>query len=153
MLRIITNSPDETKAFGYRIGKILAVGDILCLVGDLGAGKTTLTQSIARGLDVDDYVTSPTFTLINEYEGRFPVYHFDVYRINDIEEMYDLGYEEYFGLKGVTIIEWANMIEEILPKERLNIEIKRGNEMDKREIIFSGYGKRYEEIVEELSKK
>lgn len=152
MLKITTNSPEETVKLGYHLGKELKSGDIVCLIGDLGAGKTTLTQSIARGLDVDDYVTSPTFTLINEYDGRYPVYHFDVYRINDVDEMYDLGYEEYFYSDGVTLIEWANLIEAILPQKRLDIKIKRGNEVDKREIVIQGIGARYEEIIEELKK-
>lgn len=152
MVKIKTNSPEETKSFGYKLGKLLKSGDILCLNGDLGAGKTTLTQSIAKGLDVEDYVTSPTFTLINEYDGRYPVYHFDVYRIDDIDEMYDLGFEEYIYSEGVTIIEWANRIEDILPLERLDITIKKGKEFDQREIIIEAKGKRYEEIVKELIK-
>lgn len=151
MLKVSTNSPEETKELGYRLGKNLKAGDIICLVGDLGAGKTTLTQSIAKGLDVDEYVTSPTFTLINEYEGRYPVYHFDVYRLNDVDEMYDLGYEEYFYSGGVTLIEWGNLIEEMLPQNRLNIKIKRGNENNKREVLISGKGTRYEEIIKELN--
>ncbi len=152
MVKIKTNSPEETYSFGYRLGKLLKSGDILCLNGDLGAGKTTLTQSIAKGLDVEDYVTSPTFTLINEYKGRYPVYHFDVYRINDIDEMYDLGFEEYIYSEGVTIIEWASIIEDILPLERLDITIKRGKEIDEREIIIEAKGNRYEEIIKELIK-
>ncbi|KPU26904.1 ATPase [Caloranaerobacter sp. TR13] len=152
MVNIKTNSPEETYSFGYKLGKLLKSGDILCLNGDLGAGKTTLTQSIAKGLDVKDYVTSPTFTLINEYEGRYPVYHFDVYRIDDIDEMYDLGFEEYIYSEGVTIIEWASIIEDILPLERLDITIKRGKEFNEREIIIEAKGKRYEEIVKELIK-
>lgn len=152
MINIITHGPEETQDFGYKLGTLLREGDIVCLVGDLGAGKTTLTQSIARGLGVDDYVTSPTFTLINEYNGRCPLYHFDVYRLNDIDEIYDLGYEEYLFSKGVSIIEWANMIEEALPQERLDISIKRGKENNDREIVIGGKGNRYLEIIEELRK-
>jgi len=153
VLKIISDNPDETIKFGYKIGKLLKAGDIVCLMGDLGAGKTTLTQAITKGLDVDDYVTSPTFTLINEYIGRYPVYHFDVYRINDIDEIYDLGYEEYFYSEGITIIEWANLIEEILPDTRINIEINRGDKLDERELLIYGKGSRYEEIVRELSEQ
>lgn len=145
MIKIITKSPEETKEIGYKLGKLLKGGDVVCLMGDLGAGKTTLTQCIAKGLEVDDYVTSPTFTIINEYKGRYPVYHFDVYRIADIDEMYDIGYEEYVYSEGVTIIEWANMIEDILPKERLDIEIKKGKKIDQREIIIDGKGERYKD--------
>lgn len=150
MLKITTKSPEETREVGFKLGGLLKQGDIVCLTGDLGAGKTTLTQAIAKGLDVDDYVTSPTFTIINEYSGRHPVYHFDVYRIEDVDEMYDLGYEEYFFSEGVAIIEWANIIEDILPEERLNINIKRGTEKDLREISIYGNGKRYEEIIKNL---
>ncbi|MTI46774.1 tRNA (adenosine(37)-N6)-threonylcarbamoyltransferase complex ATPase subunit type 1 TsaE [Sporosalibacterium faouarense] len=152
MFKITTKDPKETKELGYALGKILKGGDVVCLIGDLGAGKTTLTQSIAEGLDINDYVTSPTFTLINEYDGRYPLYHFDVYRINDVEEMYDLGYEEYFYSEGVTLIEWANLIEEMLPKDRLIIEIKRGKGNEEREILIQGIGDRYREIIKELKK-
>lgn len=150
MLKIITNNPQETENLGYKLGKTLEAGDIICLIGDLGAGKTTLTKSIAKGLDIDDYITSPTFTLIKEYEGRYPLYHFDVYRINDVDEMYDLGYEEYIFGKGVSIIEWANIIDDILPKEKLIIDIKR-KDINKREINIYGEGNRYKEIIKELS--
>ncbi|MTI67117.1 MAG: tRNA (adenosine(37)-N6)-threonylcarbamoyltransferase complex ATPase subunit type 1 TsaE [Firmicutes bacterium] len=152
MQRIITNGELETKKIGYKLGSILKSGDVVCLIGDLGAGKTTLTKSITKGLEVDDYVTSPTFTLINEYEGKYPVYHFDVYRISDVDEMYDLGYEEYLFSEGIVIIEWANLIEEILPKERLTIKLKRTKDLNKREINIYGKGKRYEEIIKELNR-
>ncbi|RKD32350.1 tRNA (N6-adenosine(37)-N6)-threonylcarbamoyltransferase complex ATPase TsaE [Thermohalobacter berrensis] len=150
MMKIVTNSPEETKEFGYKLGTLLKGGDILCLSGDLGAGKTTLTQAIAEGMGIEDYITSPTFTIINEYEGKLPLYHFDVYRLEGPEAMDDLGYEEYFYSNGVCIIEWANLIEEILPEERINITIKRGNGENKREIIIDGVGKRHEEIIDNL---
>lgn len=150
LIKITTSSPKETKNIGYRLGKLLKGGEIICMNGDLGAGKTTLTQSIAEGLEVNDYVTSPTFTIVNEYEGRHKLYHFDVYRIGEIDEMYDLGYEEYFYSDGVTIIEWSSMIEEILPKERLNIEIRKGYSSDSRELIINSFGERYDEIIKEL---
>ncbi|WP_050354020.1 tRNA (adenosine(37)-N6)-threonylcarbamoyltransferase complex ATPase subunit type 1 TsaE [Gottschalkia purinilytica] len=150
LIKITTSSPEETKNIGYRLGKLLKGGEIICMNGDLGAGKTTLTQSIAEGLEVNDYVTSPTFTIVNEYEGRHKLYHFDVYRIGEIDEMYDLGYEEYFYSDGVTIIEWSSMIEEILPKERLNIEIRKGYSSDNRELIINSFGERYDEIIKEL---
>jgi len=151
MLKIKTINPEETKALGYKLGKALKGGDVLCLMGDLGAGKTTLTQSIAEGLGVDDYVTSPTFTLVNEYEGRYPVYHFDVYRLNDIDEVYDIGFEEYVYSNGVTIIEWANMIEEVLPKDRLEATISKGED-NEREILIEAKGLRYRDLIEELKK-
>lgn len=150
MLRIITHDPDETKEIGRKLGELLTAGDIVCLNGDLGAGKTTLTQAITIGLDVDDYVTSPTFTIINEYDGRYPVYHMDVYRIEDVDEMYDLGYEEYFYANGVTIVEWASIIEDILPDKRINITIKAGKEANEREISIYGNGGKYNSMVENL---
>ena len=151
LLKINTNNTEETEKLGYNIGKLLKGGEIICMDGDLGVGKTTMTKSLAKGLDIDDHITSPTFTIVNEYEGRLKLYHFDVYRISDVEEMYDLGYEEYFYSGGVCIIEWSNLIKEILPKERLTIEIKRIDEVS-REIIINGTGNIYEELIEELSR-
>lgn len=153
MLRINVDNIKETEKVGYTLGKLLSGGEVLCMTGDLGAGKTTMTQSIAKGLEVEDYVTSPTFTIINEYKGRFSLYHFDVYRINDVDEMYDLGYEEYFYSDGVSIIEWADIIEEILPKERLNIEINKKDNNESREIIISGSGNKYLNIIEKMKEE
>ncbi|WP_432407176.1 tRNA (adenosine(37)-N6)-threonylcarbamoyltransferase complex ATPase subunit type 1 TsaE [Wukongibacter sp. M2B1] len=152
MKKIICRNEEETREIGYRLGKLLKNGDIVCLTGDLGAGKTTITKSIAKGLDVNEDVTSPTFTIINEYDGRLPVYHFDVYRILDIEEMYDIGYEEYFYGSGVCIVEWASQIRELIPEEHLWIEIKYGEEVNSREFYFKATTKHYERIVEELIK-
>ena len=106
--------------------------------------------ALAISLDVDDYITSPTFTIVNEYEGRMPLYHFDVYRIGSSDEMYDIGYEEYINGEGVCIIEWANLIEDILPDEYLHIELKY-KDMS-REMILNPVGEKYEKIVEELTK-
>ncbi|SDZ18164.1 tRNA threonylcarbamoyladenosine biosynthesis protein TsaE [Proteiniborus ethanoligenes] len=150
LLKMNIDSIKETENLGLMIGKLLKGGEVICMTGDLGAGKTTLTQSIAKGLDIEDYVTSPTFTIINEYKGRCDLYHFDVYRIGDIEEMYDLGYEEYFYSDGVAIIEWADIIEEILPDERLNITISKKDYMDSREITIEGKGDKYSNIIKEL---
>lgn len=141
MFKIISKNKEDTRKIGYELGKVLKGGEVICLTGDLGAGKTTFTQALAKGLEVDDYVTSPTFTIINEYNGRLPLYHFDVYRINDIDEMYELGFEEYFYSNGVTVIEWANIIEDILPKDRIDIEIRRTNKENEREIIIKNIGK------------
>lgn len=143
---------EETKEFGIKIGNILKGGDIVCLNGDLGAGKTTLTKSIGLGLGVTDYITSPTFTLINEYSGRLPVYHFDVYRLENADELYDLGFDEYFYGKGVCIIEWADKIEKLLPRERTILDIEKGKALDERRINITGYGNRYIEILKELEK-
>lgn len=151
-MEIVLKNLEDTERFGYRLGSVLEGGDIVCLTGDLGAGKTTLTKSIAKGLDVKDYVTSPTFALINEYKGRVPVYHFDVYRLEGIEDVIDLGFEEYFYSKGVTIIEWGNKIEKFLPEDILTIELNRGKKDDERIVSIYSSGKRSESIVEELKK-
>ncbi len=121
----VTKSPTETHDLGRRIGGRLKPGDVVALIGSLGTGKTCLTQGIAEGLEVrsDQTVNSPTFTLINEYRGKYPLYHFDVYRLRNIEEMFDLGFEDYFYGDGVTIIEWAEKIELLLPEEYIRIEL------------------------------
>jgi len=138
MKKIITNCEEETIEIGAKIAAKLKVGDIICMKGDLGAGKTTLTKSIAKNLGIEDYVTSPTFTIINEYSGKYPLYHFDVYRIEHPEDMYELGYEEYFYGKGICIIEWANMIEELIPEGSIWIEIDHGTNENERIIIIDG---------------
>lgn len=130
-MKIITNNENETYNIGIKIGKQLKAGDILSLNGDLGAGKTYLTKGIAKGLGIKDYITSPTFTILNEYKGRIPLYHFDVYRINDVEEMYEIGFEEYLYGNGVCIIEWGSMVEEILPEDTINIKIKNLGEFSR----------------------
>ena len=123
---IETFSPEETHALGKKIGQQAKPGDVCTLVGDLGVGKTVLTQGIAEGLGITEPINSPTFTIVQVYEdGRLPFYHFDVYRIGDIEEMDEIGYEDYFYGDGLTMIEWANLIEEILPNKRKEITIEK----------------------------
>lgn len=139
----------ETANLARKLGKLVEPGDIICLIGDLGAGKTTFTKAFALGLEVEDYVTSPTFTIIQEYEGRIPLYHFDVYRIEDLREMEDIGYEEYFYGDGVCVIEWAQIIKDLLPKNYLQIEIKH-MDIEKREICLTATNKYYEKKIEEL---
>ncbi|HBF4284418.1 tRNA (adenosine(37)-N6)-threonylcarbamoyltransferase complex ATPase subunit type 1 TsaE [Clostridioides difficile] len=150
MAKIYLENENKTREIGYKLGKLLKEGSVICLVGDLGAGKTTMTQSLADSLGIEDYITSPTFTIINEYEGKIPLYHFDVYRIGSSDEMYDIGYDEYVNSNGICIIEWANLIEDILPKEYLNIELKY--KAEGREMILTPKGEFYKEIVEELIK-
>ena len=129
----IIKDESETKQFGLNLGKDLKKGDIVALIGDLGTGKTTLTKYIGEGLGITEIITSPTFTIIQEYySGRLPLYHFDVYRINSIEEMDELGCEEYFYGDGVTIIEWADQIMEIIPKQAIVINIEYGETPDER---------------------
>ena len=150
-LEIILGDLEETKRFGIKLGKMLKRGNILCLNGDLGAGKTTLTKSIGLGLGVAEYITSPTFALINQYSGRIPVYHFDVYRLENAHELYDLGFDEYFYGDGVCIIEWADKIEKMIPKERIVVDIENGNGLNERILKISGYGDGYQELVKELN--
>lgn len=136
-MNIITNSEKETFQLGYKIGSLLKKGDVISLNGDLGAGKTHLTKGIAAGLEVDDYITSPTFTIVNEYKGRLPLYHFDVYRVDDVYEMYEIGFEEYLYGDGVCVIEWGDMVEELLPKEKIYIYIKKIDD-NSREVQITG---------------
>lgn len=150
-MEIILKSLEETEKFGIKLGKFLQKGDILCLNGELGAGKTTMTKSIGIGLGVEEYITSPTFSLINQYNGRLPVYHFDVYRLENVDELFDLGFDEYFYGNGVCIIEWADKIERMLPKERIVIHIENGNDKDIRILRISGFGIRFDELLKELN--
>lgn len=123
---IETITPEETFAVGERIGRNACPGQIYTLVGDLGVGKTVFTQGVAAGLGIHEPISSPTFTIIQEYEsGRMPFYHFDVYRIGDIEEMEEIGYDDYFFGRGICLIEWANLIEEILPKDLIQVTIEK----------------------------
>lgn len=125
----IINIKDEqqTEAFGRNLAARLKPGDVIALTGDLGTGKTTLTKAIAHGLGISEVITSPTFTIVKEYEdGRLPLYHFDVYRIGDPDEMFELGYEEYFYGDGVCVIEWADLIEDLLPEEAIRIQLEYG---------------------------
>jgi tRNA threonylcarbamoyladenosine biosynthesis protein TsaE len=147
MLKITTASAEETACIGERLGRLVTKGNIICLTGDLGAGKTAFTKGIAKGMEVEDYVTSPTYTIINEYQGRLPLYHFDVYRLNDVEEMYELGYEEYFFGDGVVVLEWADIVRDIIPAERLWITILNTRGDDSREIIMEPTGEAYDNIL------
>ena len=124
-----TYSAEETAALGEKLGREAKPGDVCTLMGDLGVGKTVLTQGIAKGLGITEPISSPTFTIVQVYEeGRLPFYHFDVYRIGDIEEMDEIGYEDYFYGQGLTMIEWANLIEEILPDKRYDVTIEKNLE-------------------------
>lgn len=140
---IETNSAEETAALGEKMGRSAAPGDVYTLVGDLGVGKTVFTQGVAKGLGIMEAINSPTFTIVQVYEeGRMPFYHFDVYRIGDIEEMDEIGYEDYFYGEGLTMIEWSNLIEEILPEKRSEITIEKDLEkgFDYRRITIKEVG-------------
>lgn len=149
MKEFFLENEEFTKKLASEISSKLFPGAIVCLNGDLGAGKTTMTKSIAHTLGILEDITSPTFTIVNEYtEGDLVLYHFDVYRIGSSEEMYDIGFEEYIDSEGICIIEWSNIIEDILPEERLELLITYEN--DGRMAKLTPYGERYEKIVEEV---
>ena len=139
-----TNSPEETKCLGKKIGRFLKEGDVIALVGTLGAGKTVIANGLCCGLGVkENYITSPTYTIINHYDGRIPVYHIDLYRLKDSSELYNLGWDEYIYGHGVCVIEWADKAGEMLPEEYLMVNIEvTGNE--KREITLQAKGASYE---------
>jgi len=149
-LTIITKSPEETKNLGKEVGKLAKPGDLLAFYGELGAGKTCFIQGISRELEVKDYVTSPSFTIVNEYQGKILIYHFDLFRLN-MEEILELGYEEYFYGEGLTVIEWAEKIEQLLPKEHLKIDIKF-KDLYERTISFISQGDRFDKLLKELSR-
>lgn len=123
---IETRSPEETFRLGRKLGEAAVPGQVFTLTGDLGTGKTVFTQGFAKGLGIEEPVNSPTFTIVQVYdEGRLPLYHFDVYRIGDIEEMEEVGFEDYIMGDGVSLIEWAELIREILPEKRTAVRIEK----------------------------
>ena len=133
MRNVIIRDETETKKFATDVAQTLKKGDVIALVGDLGTGKTTLSKYIAEALGITETITSPTFTIVQEYHsGRLPLYHFDVYRVDDIEEMYRIGYEEYFYGEGVCIVEWADIVEEIIPEDAKVIFIEYGKDEGER---------------------
>jgi tRNA threonylcarbamoyladenosine biosynthesis protein TsaE len=143
-MELWTDSVEETMEIGRKLGELVESGTTICLTGDLGTGKTHFTKGFAKGLGITDNITSPTFTLINEYaDGRLPFYHFDVYRVHDPEEILDIGYEEYVYGKGVTLIEWADLIEAILPDAFIHVKIEKTDREDQRKITIRPHGKEY----------
>lgn len=140
-------STDETLAFAEKLGEMLQPNDVITLEGDLGAGKTSFTKGLAKGLGVKRVVNSPTFTIIKEYKGRLPLYHMDVYRLENSDE--DLGFDEYFNGEGITVVEWPSMISDQLPNHRLKIEIRHEGD-EKRKLTFSPIGERYIKLCKEI---
>jgi tRNA threonylcarbamoyladenosine biosynthesis protein TsaE len=147
-LRVPTN--DDMRSLGAAVASVLVPGDVVALTGDLGAGKTTFVQGAARGLGVDDDVASPTFTLVREYRGRWPVYHLDVYRLDRIQEVIDLGYEELLDPDGVAFVEWGDAIEGLLPPSYLEIELWTRPEDDGRIALITGTGATWTDRWERL---
>ncbi len=132
MQQLISHSEQETNKIGQAIAEKLKKGDVICLTGDLGTGKTTLSKAIAKGLGIRETVTSPTYTIVHEYEGEIPFFHFDVYRIDDINEMYEIGFEEYLAGDGICLIEWAERITDILPEDCIWIYMDYGQKIEDR---------------------
>lgn len=144
---VIVSSPRETKELGVKLGNFLRPGDVISLNGSLGSGKTYFVKGIGIGLGIsEELVTSPTFKLINQYEGILPLYHFDVYRIKP-EEIEDLGYEDYFYGKGVSIIEWGNNVIDYLPEDYLEVLLEKTSIDNERHFTFIAHGQRYEKLL------
>jgi tRNA threonylcarbamoyladenosine biosynthesis protein TsaE len=151
-IQLIVDSVEQTKRLGAALAPALQPGDLISLTGDLGAGKTQFVQGVAGGLGIDGPVTSPTFTIIREYDGRLPLYHFDVYRLESLAELTVLGYEEYFFGTGATVIEWGDKVEPLLPADRLTIEMHRMLESDThRQLIVKASGPRSEALLKRLA--
>ncbi len=149
-MEIISGSAQKTLGIGKLISRKLKKGDIVCLFGDLGSGKTVLTKGICLGLGVNKYkVTSPTFVILRQYKGKLPIYHFDLYRLSGPEDILDLGYEEYFFDEGVSVIEWADKLGQLLPKEFLKIRLLATGE-NQRAIKLSAEGLRYKKLLEDI---
>jgi len=151
-MEVLLKSVEETLRFGERLGKLLKAGDIIALTGELGSGKTTLVKGIARGMGVKDprHVNSPSFVILKEHKGRIPLYHFDVYRLDDPSSMDTVGYKDFFYGSGASVIEWANKIRELLPDEYLDMELTVTGE-DSRRLVVEGRGRRYDQILARLA--
>jgi tRNA threonylcarbamoyladenosine biosynthesis protein TsaE len=148
-LEIISHSPEETQKIGVRLGELALPGDVFLLVGGLGAGKTCLTQGIAWGLGIKEYAASPSFVVIRELYGRLPLYHIDFYRLDHLEEIAELGLDDYLYGKGVSVVEWAEKGLSLLPEEKLLVEIGYLSDSERR-LKFKPGGKRYRKIVSQL---
>lgn len=148
-LKLVSHSPEETQYLGASLGKLARAGDVFLLVGSLGAGKTCLTQGIAWGLGVKEYAFSPSFVIMREYHGRLPLYHIDFYRLDHLEEIVDLGLEEYLYGKGVCVIEWAEKGLKVLPPENLLITLTFVSDTE-RSLDLEPKGKRYLELLQQL---
>lgn len=149
-MNFVSESPEQTQQLGMRLGRLAKLGDLFLLVGALGSGKTCLTQGIAWGLGIEGYATSPSFVVINQYQGRLPFYHVDLYRLDRIEEVIELGLEDYLYGRGVCVVEWAEKGLAVLPKEHLLVEMGFLSDT-RRGITFKPSGERYVEMLSELN--
>lgn len=147
IVKMVSKSTADTEEIAKTLAKIVQAGDVITLEGDLGVGKTAFTKGLAQGLNIEERVTSPTFTIVKEYAGTLPLYHMDVYRLEHSEE--DLGFDEYFYGDGVTVIEWAQFIADFLPEQYLAITLERTGETS-RELTFEAVGSEYERHIEQL---
>ena len=133
----MTNGAQETEELGFRLGQVLQPGTVIAYTGDLGAGKTAFTRGLARGLEIPERVTSPTFTIVNEYEGgRLPLFHFDMYRLASSDELFDIGWEDYLARGGVCAVEWSENVEDALEEGTIRIDIRRGEHDNQRQITI-----------------
>lgn len=138
-MQYLTGGPEETEALGERLANIVKSGAVVAYTGDLGAGKTAFTRGLARGLGVTDRVTSPTFTIVNEYEGgRLPLFHFDMYRLGSSDELYDIGWEDYLSRGGVCAVEWSEIVEDALEGDVIRVDIRRGETDTQRQVTITG---------------
>jgi len=149
-LNLVTESPEETQRLGNRLGKLAQVGDVFLLVGGLGTGKTCLTQGIAWGLGIEGYATSPSFVVINQYQGRLPLYHIDLYRLDRLEEVIELGLDDYLYGRGVCVVEWAEKALDMFPEEHLLVEMSYLSDTS-RNLILKPVGERYIELLSQLN--
>src|SRR5918992_4998381 len=152
VLTVTTRSAEETRIIGASLAPMLLPGDVVSLSGDLGAGKTVLVQGIAAASGVEERVTSPSFTIVHEYKGRFPLIHIDVYRLNSFQEVLDLGFEEFLDPQAVVMIEWGNAIAPLLPRRHLEIEIRRAetDDSDDRFILFRPHGQDWIRKIQDM---
>ena len=134
----ISKGEKETEALGARLGELVSPGAVIAYTGDLGAGKTAFTRGLARGLGVTDRVTSPTFTIVNEYEGeRMPLFHFDMYRLGSSDELFDIGWEDYIARGGVCAVEWSENVDDALEEDTIRVDIRRGDNDSQRRITVT----------------
>ena len=149
MTHIVSEGPEDTRRLGKKLGELSQAGDVFLLVGSLGAGKTCFAQGVAWGLDIEGYATSPSFVLVNQYRGRLPLYHIDLYRLDSIEEVVEVGLDDYLGGGGVCVVEWAEKAGAVLPRDNLTIEIGILSDT-RRDIAIKAHGRRYQELVSQL---